>query len=132
MGRRTGSAAFGKGSDHVLVTLHALTPDAMKSYSDRLSALFAEGDAFQEIWRTDGMAWIEMKDGKPGFTSKLPFRLHRRHQHDHDSRRSGTIIRRITSSPANRGYSSCGKKLRIISCPSLKNSVSMAASLSSR
>jgi len=64
---------FGKGSDHVLVTLHSLSPDAMKSYTDRLSALFAEGNAFREIWRTDGMAWIEMKDGKPEFTSKVPF-----------------------------------------------------------
>jgi deferrochelatase/peroxidase EfeB len=64
---------FGKGSDHVLVTLHSLSPDAMKSYSDRLSALFAERNAFREIWRTDGMAWIEMKDGKPQFTSKVPF-----------------------------------------------------------
>jgi len=66
-------SAFGKGSDHVLVTLHAITPEAMKSYSDRVSALFAEGDAFREIWRCDGMAWMEMQDGKPVFTSKVPF-----------------------------------------------------------
>jgi len=65
--------SFGKGSDHVLVTLHAISPEAMASYSGRLSALFAEDDAFREIWRTDGMAWIEMKDGKPTFTSKVPF-----------------------------------------------------------
>ena len=32
---------FGGGDDHVLVTLHALGPDAMTRYSDRLSALFA-------------------------------------------------------------------------------------------
>ena len=30
---------FGKGSDHVLVTLHAISPEAMTTYSDRLSAL---------------------------------------------------------------------------------------------
>ena len=65
--------AFGKGSDHVLVTLHAISPDAMKTYSDRLSALFADGNAFKEIWRTDGMALMEMVDGKPTFTSKVPF-----------------------------------------------------------
>jgi deferrochelatase/peroxidase EfeB len=65
--------SFGKGSDHVLVTLHAISSDAMKSYSDRLTALFTEGNAFREIWRTDGMAWIEMQDGKPTFTSKVPF-----------------------------------------------------------
>jgi deferrochelatase/peroxidase EfeB len=64
---------FGKEGDHVLITLHAISPEAMKSYSDHLSALFAEGSAFREIWRTNGMAWIEMKDGKPEFTSKVPF-----------------------------------------------------------
>jgi deferrochelatase/peroxidase EfeB len=65
--------AFGKGSDHVLVTLHAISPEAMTSYSDRLSALFEDGSAFREIWRCDGMAWTETKDGKPVFTSKVPF-----------------------------------------------------------
>ncbi len=65
--------AFGKGSDHVMVTLHALSPEAMKTYSDRLSALFAEGNAFREIWRVDGMAWMEKVDGKPTFCSKVPF-----------------------------------------------------------
>jgi deferrochelatase/peroxidase EfeB len=65
--------AFGTGSDHVLVTLHAMSPDAMKTYSDRLSALFAQGDAYQEIWRTDGMALMQIVDGKPVLTSKVPF-----------------------------------------------------------
>jgi len=65
--------AFGKGSDHVLVTLHALSPEAMSSYSERLSALFAEDGAFREIWRADGMALMEMKDGKPVPTSKVHF-----------------------------------------------------------
>jgi deferrochelatase/peroxidase EfeB len=65
--------AFGKGSDHVLVTLHAISPEAMRTYSDQLSALFAEGGAFQEIWRADGMALTEMKDGEPVFTSKVHF-----------------------------------------------------------
>lgn len=45
----------------------------MASYSDRLSALFVEGGALREIWRADGMAWIEMKVGKPEITSKVPF-----------------------------------------------------------
>jgi len=65
--------AFKAGGDHVMVTLHALSPEAMKSYSDRLSALFAEGGAVREIWRTDGNAWIEMQDGKATFCSKVPF-----------------------------------------------------------
>jgi deferrochelatase/peroxidase EfeB len=64
---------FGKGSDHVLVTLHALSLEAMTSYSDRLSALFAEGGALRELWRADGMALMEMKDGKPVPTSKVHF-----------------------------------------------------------
>jgi deferrochelatase/peroxidase EfeB len=67
------AGGFGRGSDHVLVTLHALSPDAMKNYSDRLSALFAEGNAFGELSRMDGMAWIEMKDGKPTPCAKVPF-----------------------------------------------------------
>jgi len=65
--------AFGTGSDHVLVTLYAISPETMTSYSDRLSALFAEGDAFREIWRQDGMALMEMKDGKPVPTFKVHF-----------------------------------------------------------
>ena len=65
--------AFGKGSDHVLVTLHAISQDALKKYSDRLSGLFAEEHAFQEIWQGDGMALTEMKNGEPVFTSKVHF-----------------------------------------------------------
>jgi len=64
---------FGKGNDHVLVTLHAISPDAMASYTERLCVLFSEGNAFQEIWRQDGMALVEMVDGKPVFTAKVPF-----------------------------------------------------------
>src|SRR5450631_4275570 len=52
---------FGAGSDHVLMTLHALSPEAMTTYSARLCALFAERDAFREIWRANGMALMEMK-----------------------------------------------------------------------
>ena len=64
---------FGKGSDHVMVTLHAISPEAMTSYSDRLSTLFADGNPFREIWRTDGAALKENVDGKPAFGSKLHF-----------------------------------------------------------
>jgi deferrochelatase/peroxidase EfeB len=45
----------------------------MTTYSDRLRVLFAEGDAFREIWHTDGMALTEIKDGKPVFTSRVHF-----------------------------------------------------------
>jgi deferrochelatase/peroxidase EfeB len=64
---------FGAGSDHVLVTLHALSSEAMIAYSDRLVALFANGDAFREIWRADGMALMEEKDGKAVPTLKVHF-----------------------------------------------------------
>ena len=68
---------FGKGDDHVLVTLHAISPEAMKSYSDRLCAWFAEGNAFREIWRQDGMALDgDCKMASPclplNFTSDIP------------------------------------------------------------
>ena len=36
-------AAFRSANDHVMVTLHAMSPEAMTAYSDRLSALFTEG-----------------------------------------------------------------------------------------
>ncbi len=64
---------FGKGNDHLLVTLYAISPEAMTTYSDRLSALFAEAGAFREIWRGDGMALMEMVDGKPVPTFKVHF-----------------------------------------------------------
>jgi deferrochelatase/peroxidase EfeB len=64
---------FGKGSDHVLVTLHAMSAEAMTNYSDRLAALFAEDGAFQEIYRADGMALMGIKDGQPVPTSKVHF-----------------------------------------------------------
>jgi Dyp-type peroxidase family len=66
-------AGFGEGHDHVLVTLHALNPEALTSYSDRLCAWFAEGDAFREIWRQDGMALMEIQDGQPVPTAKVHF-----------------------------------------------------------
>ena len=64
---------FGNGDDHLLVTLHAISPEAMTSYTDGLCAWFAEGDAFREIWRQDGVALMEMQDGQPVPTSKIHF-----------------------------------------------------------
>ncbi len=64
---------FGAGTDHVLVTLHALSPEAMDIYTDRLVALFAEGNAFREIWRGDGHAIMAMQDGQPVPTAKVHF-----------------------------------------------------------
>jgi deferrochelatase/peroxidase EfeB len=64
---------FGTGSDHVMLTLHAASPETLKTYSDRLSALVVEGNGFQEIWRADGMALMEMQDGKPVPVPKVHF-----------------------------------------------------------
>ncbi|MBB5328531.1 Dyp-type peroxidase [Tunturiibacter gelidoferens] len=64
---------FGTGTDHVLVTLHAISPEAMATYSDQLAALFSKGDAFREVWRQDGAALMEMKDGQPVPTAKVHF-----------------------------------------------------------
>ena len=105
------------------MTLHALSPEAMKNYSDRLVALFAEGDAFHEIWRADGMALMEMKDGQPVPTSKVHFGYTDGISMTTHSRRSGTISTRITNSHATRGYSFCRTRLRITCCPSPENSV---------
>ena len=70
---RNWSGGFGSGDDHVLVTLHANSPEAMTRYSDRLCAWFSEGDAFRELWRQDGMALMELQDGQLVPTAKVHF-----------------------------------------------------------
>jgi deferrochelatase/peroxidase EfeB len=64
---------FGTGNDHVMVTLHALNPDAMASYSGRLTALFQDGKAFEQLCQVDGAAMTEMHDGKPVPVPKTHF-----------------------------------------------------------
>jgi deferrochelatase/peroxidase EfeB len=64
---------FGAGSDHVMLTLHAASPEALKSYTKQLSALFLENQAFQEIWRGDGMALMEIQEGTPVPVPKVHF-----------------------------------------------------------
>jgi deferrochelatase/peroxidase EfeB len=64
---------FQKGADHVMVTLHAISPDAMQAYTDRLVALFSEGGGFREAWRQDGMALIGMINGQPTPTARVHF-----------------------------------------------------------
>ncbi len=65
--------AFRERGDHVLVTLHTISPEAMTRYSDQLCAWLTEGDAFRETWRQDGMALIEIQDGQPVPTTKIHF-----------------------------------------------------------
>ncbi len=65
--------AFRQNGDHAIVTLHAISPDAMNTYTARLATLFSEHNAFREIWRQDGMALIEMQNGQPVPTAKVHF-----------------------------------------------------------
>ncbi len=65
--------AFRRTNDHVMVTLHAISPDAMNAYTARLVVLFSENNGFQEIWRQDGAALIEMQNGQPVPTAKVHF-----------------------------------------------------------
>jgi deferrochelatase/peroxidase EfeB len=64
---------FGTGHDHVMVTLHAVSFEALRHYSTRLTALFAKDDAFEPLWHGDGMALLEMQDGKPVPVPKTHF-----------------------------------------------------------
>ena len=56
-----------------MLTLHAANSEALESYSDRLSALIIEDRAYQEIWRGDGMALLEMQDGQSVPVPKVHF-----------------------------------------------------------
>ena len=56
---------FGTGRDHLMVTLYAISPQATESYSGRLTALFAENQAFEQLWHVDGCVMFEMQGGKP-------------------------------------------------------------------
>ena len=58
---------FGQGHDHVLVTRHALSPEAMEGYTDRLCAWLAEGRAHtprqsaRPTRRWPGAAWWQQQ-----------------------------------------------------------------------
>lgn len=67
------TGGFGSGDDHLLITLHALEPEAMAANTDRLVKLFNQGGAFRELWRRDGMALMETKDGQAIPTTKVHF-----------------------------------------------------------
>jgi deferrochelatase/peroxidase EfeB len=65
--------SFGNGDDHVLFTLYARDSALLDACSTRLSTLCAAGGAFQELWRGDGAALMEMVNGIPMPVSKLHF-----------------------------------------------------------
>ena len=64
---------FGKGDDHVVLTLYARDSHLLEACSGRLSSLFAKDGAFQELWRGDGAALIETVNGIPTPVSKVHF-----------------------------------------------------------
>ena len=64
---------FRSGNDHILLTLHALGPEALTTYTDRIVALLGQAGAFREVWRRDGMALMETKDGQAIPTTKVHF-----------------------------------------------------------
>jgi deferrochelatase/peroxidase EfeB len=64
---------FGTGNDHVMMALYALSPEAMETYSTRLTALFQEGGSFEQLWHIDGAVMMEMHDGKPVPVPKVHF-----------------------------------------------------------
>ncbi len=64
---------FGSGADHIVLTLHAATLEALQSYSDRLSTLFDETHALEEISRHDGMALMETQNGQSVPVPKVHF-----------------------------------------------------------
>jgi len=64
---------FGRGDDHVLVTLYAANPRIRESQSARLAEVFAAGGAFAELWRGDGDALIEKVNGQTTPVPKVHF-----------------------------------------------------------
>jgi deferrochelatase/peroxidase EfeB len=66
-------AGFGKGEDHVIVTLYAKNVEVLELWSTRLCTILSEGGAFRELWRGDGAALTEMVNGVPVPTSKVHF-----------------------------------------------------------
>jgi deferrochelatase/peroxidase EfeB len=64
---------FGKGDDHVLLTLYALNPKILEVCSARIARLCASAGAFQELWRADGAALVEIVNGVPTPVPKVHF-----------------------------------------------------------
>jgi deferrochelatase/peroxidase EfeB len=56
-----------------LLTLYAINPKALESYSAKVSALCATEGAFQELWRADAAALIELVNGIPIPVPKVHF-----------------------------------------------------------
>ena len=66
---------FGKGDDHVLLTLYAISQQVLESCSERLAKLCATENAFRVLWRGDSAALHQMVDvnGVPTRVCKVHF-----------------------------------------------------------
>ena len=77
-GRAPGKLArwFRKGNDHVLVTLHSVSPESLQAYTDRLTPLFAEGRRLPRNLAARRHGLIEMSMANPyslpGFLLAIP------------------------------------------------------------
>jgi len=112
---------FQDGKRPMMVTLHAISPEAMTTYSDRLSALFRRRECLREISRIDGMAGLRQWMGSPPSVPKF-LRLH--------DASALTTIRAVPErytpdhqQPCEPGYSFYSTTQRITCCLSLGNSL---------
>jgi Dyp-type peroxidase family len=64
---------FGTGNDHLMLTLYASTPEIRDDYTTRLTKLFTDNKAFEELWHGDGAALTEMVNGQPVPVPKVHF-----------------------------------------------------------
>ena len=64
---------FGTGDDHVMMALYAMSPEAMATHAGRLTELFEEGNAFEQLWSVDGAVMTEMVDGTPTPVPRVHF-----------------------------------------------------------
>ena len=132
-GPETWVSGFGTGNDHVMVTLYALNPEAMETYSTSADRAVCRGAGL----RAPGTHRRHGHDRDPGWTSRCPSprcisgtptASPRRHPFAEDRNAPSPI----SSRPANRGSSCCWTRPRTISCRVHPTSGETAASACSR
>ena len=85
---------FGSGDDHVLVTLHAISPEAMDELQRQVVCLVRRRRCLSRDL-APGRDGVDGDAGRPtGADGQGSLRIHRRHQHAHHSRRPGALSAR--------------------------------------
>ena len=108
---------FGRGDDHVLVTLHAISPEAMDGLQRQVVCLVCRRKCLSRNLAPgrDGV------DGDARWPTRAygqgSLRIYRRNHVRPPFAAARNNIRPITSSPASHGSSSCGKTLRTTCVP---------------